>query len=178
MRKSQAGYRDGGSSFWRDSKNKIKNKIKGGGQGHPAHINLVGRLPIFSPWSASQSIQLFPGFAGHIGEAKSGAAGFIHPGDLYFGFQRGGDSRQFEGCRGHSAFRQLASEENRHAALADIGHGGFQLLPSPNVMVAGISTGKRKYRRCSRIMKLIAALRQRLAFSAEMGFCRTKFAPI
>src|SRR6185295_18911501 len=27
-------------------------------------------------------------------------------------------------------------------------------------------------------MKLMAALRQRLAFSAEIGFCRTKFAPI
>src|SRR6267143_3303167 len=45
-------------------------------------------------------------------------------------------------------------------------------------MLTGIFTGWRKYRRRSRTMKFKAALKQRDAFKALMGFCRTKFAPI
>src|ERR1700730_11432762 len=45
-------------------------------------------------------------------------------------------------------------------------------------MLTSIFTGWRKYRRRSRTMKFNAALKQRDAFKALMGFCRTKFAPM
>src|SRR5437016_1681446 len=73
-------------------------------------------------------VQLFPRLSGNIGEAQASTAGFIHPGDLHFRFQRCSGPRQPELCGGDAALRQLAAEENGHAALADVGHGSFQIL--------------------------------------------------
>ena len=121
-------------------------------------------------------IELLPRTLGQVDEAQAGAARVIRPRDLYFRFKRGGIPGQLE-IRRDTAQGVLAPEKDGHAAFADIGHGRLQFLTASTRKRGGYFHGVPEIPRRSRIVKLTPALRQRLAFRAEIGFCRTKFAP-
>src|SRR5713101_1281781 len=112
MRKSQAGY--------------AQKPCRAGGKLRTTES--AGRRGYLFALLGQPSIQLGPRFLVHIDEAKTGAAGFVDPGNLDLRLQGCGGSGKLERHAGDSALGQRPAEANGHATLADVGQRYLEFL--------------------------------------------------